>query len=71
MFNICLYLDSSGGTLSCSHTVAYKYHHKLFSSGQTNFPQSCYASCFNAYDKIQYFNDKSIIGSAQIGFVLF
>ena len=75
MFNICLDLYSKGETMTWYHSFGYQYHHheKLFSSGQTNYSHSGYAWAFtrHAYNKIQYFYDKSIIGSGDYYFLLF
>ena len=67
MFNVCLDLDFKGETMACYHSFSYQYHHhkKLFSSGQTNYSHSGYAWCIsrNACDEMNFFFDKSIIGS--------
>ena len=74
MFNVCLDLYSNGETMACYHSFGYHYHHhkKLFSHGQTNYSHSGYAWCIsrNAYDKMKYFFDKSIVGSGDYYFVL-
>ena len=74
MFYVCLDLDSNGETMACYHSFGYQSHHhkQLFSSAQTNYSRrNARRLSRNAYDKMKYFFDKSIIGSGDYYFVRF